>query len=71
MWVFSGFLPHCKDVQVRQSGDSKLPAGMNVSSSGCLPIYVEPVMDWRPAQCPAIRPVHAGIAVAPGVPEKD
>lgn len=37
------FLPHSKSsVRVRQRGDSKLPVGMNVSVSACLPICVQP-----------------------------
>lgn len=60
------FLPHSKSsVQVRQRGDSKLPAGMNVSVSGCLPICVQPAVDWRPARCPATRPVHVGKGCSP------
>lgn len=62
---FLWFPPTFEDVQVRQSGDSKLPVGMNVSASGCLPMCVQPAMDWRPAQCPAIRPVHAGKGCSP------
>lgn len=66
VWVFYGFLPHSKSsVQVRQRGDSKLPVGMNVSVSGCLPICVQPAVDWRPAQCPATRPVHVGKGCSP------
>lgn len=58
---FSVVSSHIQVVQVRQSGDSKLPVGMSVSVSGCLPICVQPAVDWRPAICPAIRPVHVGI----------
>ena len=37
-------------MQVRLIGDSKLPVGVNVSVSGCLSLYVGPVIDWRPVQ---------------------
>ncbi len=33
---FSGFFPQSKDMQVRLTGDLKLPIGVNVSVSGCL-----------------------------------
>ncbi len=47
-WVpseYSGFLLQSKDVLVRLIGDSKLPLGVNVSISGCLFLYVSPVMN--------------------------
>ncbi len=43
-----GFLPQSKDMQVRLTGDSKLPVGVNVS--GSLSLYVGNVTDWRPVQ---------------------
>ncbi len=39
----SGFLPQSRDMQVRL-------IGVNVSVSGCLSLYVDPVTDWRPVQ---------------------
>ncbi len=52
-WVFSGyssFLPQSKDMQVRLTGDSKFPVGVNMSVSGCLSLYVGPMTDLRPVQ---------------------
>ncbi len=39
---FACFLPQSKDMQVRLTGDSKMPVGVDVSLSGCLSLYV----DW-------------------------
>ncbi len=50
-WVFSGcsgFHPQSKDMQVRLTGDSKLPVGVSVN--GCLSLCVSPVIDWGPIQ---------------------
>ncbi len=40
---YSGFLPQSKDMQVRLTGDSELPVGVNVSVNGCcLSLHVSP-----------------------------
>ncbi len=44
-WALSAVLPQSKDVQVRLTGDSKLPAGVIVSVNGCLSLYVSPAMN--------------------------
>ncbi len=46
--MYSGFLPQSKDMQVRLTGDSKLPVGVNVSVNRSL--YISPVIDWQPVQ---------------------
>ncbi len=71
-WVpsgYSGFPPLSKDMQIRLIGDSKLPAGVNVSVNGCLSLYVSPAMNRRLVQgvsCP--RPVSVGISSSPSSP---
>lgn len=52
-WVlseYSGFLTQSKDMQVRLTGNSKLPIGLNVSVIDCLSMYVGPLMNWRLVQ---------------------
>jgi len=50
-WVSSacsGFLPQRINVQVRLTGDSKSPVGVNVSRTGCLSRYVGALIDlWN------------------------
>lgn len=41
-----GFLSQSEDVQVRLIGYSEFPIVMNVDVSGCLSLYVGPVMKW-------------------------
>lgn len=46
VWVLSSFLPQNKDMQVRLTGNSKLPGGVNVGVNGCLSVSISPVNDW-------------------------
>ncbi len=39
-----------KDMQFRLIGDSKMPLSVDVNVSGCLSLYVSPVIDWQPVQ---------------------
>ncbi len=45
-----GVLLKSRDMQVRLTGGSKLPVGVNVSVNGCLSLCVSPVTAWRPVQ---------------------
>lgn len=41
-----GSLSQPKDKQIRSTGNSKFPVGVNVSVNDCLSLCVSPVTDW-------------------------
>uniref|UniRef100_A0A3B4TCE7 TGF-beta propeptide domain-containing protein n=1 Tax=Seriola dumerili TaxID=41447 RepID=A0A3B4TCE7_SERDU len=59
-WCLSVWSLHVLPVLI---GDLKVPIDVKVSASGCLSLYVSPVIDWRPVQSvPRPHPVSAGIS---------
>ncbi len=55
-----------KDTQDRLTGDFNLLVDLNVSVSGCLSVYVSPVMNWQLVQA-MYHPAQSqlGLASAP------
>lgn len=65
-WMSTGssrFLPHSKDMELGPIGDSKLPAGVNLSVNVSLYMCVNYVIDWQHVH--ASRPLHAGMDSSP------
>lgn len=43
-------LPQSKDMKLKSTGCSKLPAGINVSANGILCLCISPKIDYQPVQ---------------------
>ncbi len=54
-----------KDMQVKLTGDSKLPVGVNESMNGWLFLFASPAMNWQLVQgVPTLAQCQLGLAPA-------
>ena len=52
----SEFLPHSKDIQVRQNGDIQFPVGLNVSINVCVLFTVYPATVYPATHIQGLSP---------------